>query len=597
MNKHGEGVNHMVSLTWKVGGVQGEGIDSTGDIFATTLNRLGYYLFAYRHFMSLIKGGHTNYKVRVANKLVGYHGDDLDILIAFDQETIDENARELKEDGVLIYDSSKLKSPVIPNGLQSNLCPVPVSDMAKELGSPIMKNMVASGVSAAIVGLPADAFDALIEERFSKKGEAVVESNRAAVRAGYEFAMEQYGVLNQLPEPQPAEDGGGHLFLSGNEAVGLGALAAGCRFLAAYPITPATEIMYTALAHFPKYGGKVLQAEDEIAACIMAIGANYTGVRAMTSTSGPGLSLMQEAIGLAGISETPLVIVDVMRGGPGTGLPTKTEQSDLNELVYGSHGEIPRIVLTPSTVEECFYYTAEAFNLAEKYQCPVIVATDLYLGMSKQSVPIGAIDFEKITIDRGDLISDEELLALAPGEFRRYAVTESGISKRSIPGQKNGRFVAMSNEHDEGANEEIEDPETRVLQMAKRIRKLDAFDPSALGVEYDGPETTELTLVGFGSTRAQIREAVEQLREKGIKVGHLQIKVVKPFPNASVKQYLVGAECILVVENNATGQLAELIRARVGFHNKIRSCLKFSGDPFTVEEILAHCKLEQGVGM
>lgn len=587
----------MVSLTWKVGGAQGEGIDSTGDIFATTLNRLGYYLFAYRHFMSLIKGGHTNYKVRVANKLVGYHGDDLDILIAFDQETIDENARELKEDGVLIYDSSKLKSPVIPNGLQSNLCPVPVSDMAKELGSPIMKNMVASGVSAAIVGLPADAFDALIEERFSKKGEAVVESNRAAVRAGYEFAMEQYGVLKQLPEPQPAEDGGGHLFLSGNEAVGLGALAAGCRFLAAYPITPATEIMYTALAHFPKYGGKVLQAEDEIAACIMAIGANYTGVRAMTSTSGPGLSLMQEAIGLAGISETPLVIVDVMRGGPGTGLPTKTEQSDLNELVYGSHGEIPRIVLTPSTVKECFYYTAEAFNLAEKYQCPVIVATDLYLGMSKQSVPVGVIDFEKITIDRGDLISDEELLALAPGEFRRYAVTESGISKRSIPGQKNGRFVAMSNEHDEGANEEIEDPETRVLQMAKRIRKLYAFDPSALGVEYDGPETTELTLVGFGSTRAQIREAVEQLREKGIKVGHLQIKVVKPFPNASVKQYLVGAERILVVENNATGQLAELIRARVGFHNKIRSCLKFSGDPFTVEEILAHCKLEQGVGM
>ncbi|MDN4594915.1 2-oxoacid:acceptor oxidoreductase subunit alpha [Polycladomyces subterraneus] len=585
----------MATLTWKVGGAQGEGIDSTGDIFATTLNRLGYYLFAYRHFMSLIKGGHTNYKVRVADHPVGYHGDDLDILIAFDQRTIDENAHELTEDSVLIYDSGKLKSPVIPDGVK--LCPVPVTNMAKDLGSPIMKNMVAGGVSAAIVGLSADAFDSLIEERFGKKGESMVQSNKAAVRAGFEFAMERYGVLKQLPNPQPAEDGGGHLFLSGNEAVGLGALAAGCRFLAAYPITPATEIMYTALAHFPKYGGKVLQAEDEIAACIMAIGANYAGVRAMTSTSGPGLSLMQEAIGLAGISETPLVIVDVMRGGPGTGLPTKTEQSDLNELVYGSHGEIPRIVLTPSTVEECFYYTAKAFNLAEKYQCPVIVATDLYLGMSKQSVPVGAIDFEKVTIDRGELISEEELLALGPGEYRRYAVTESGISKRSIPGQKYGRFVAMSNEHDEGANEEIEDPETRVQQMAKRMRKLDAFDPSALGVEYDGSETTELTLVGFGSTRAQIGEAVKQLRENGVKVGHLQIKVVKPFPDAMVKRYLSGAERILVVENNATGQLAELIRARVGFHNKIQSCLKFSGDPFTVEEILAHCKLEQEVGM
>ncbi|BCU82305.1 2-oxoglutarate ferredoxin oxidoreductase subunit alpha [Polycladomyces abyssicola] len=587
----------MATLTWKVGGAQGEGIDSTGDIFATTLNRLGYYLFTYRHFMSLIKGGHTNYKVRVAESPVRYHGDDLDILVAFDQRTIDENAHELTEDSVLIYDSGKLKSLVIPDGIQVKLCPVPVTDMAKELGSPIMKNMVASGVSAAIVGLSADAFDSLIEERFGKKGDSVVESNKAAVRAGFEFTMERYGVLKQLPNPQPADDGGGHLFISGNEAVGLGALAAGCRFLAAYPITPATEIMYTALAHFPRYGGKVLQAEDEIAACIMAIGANYAGVRAMTSTSGPGISLMQEAIGLAGISETPLVIVDVMRGGPGTGLPTKTEQSDLNELVYGSHGEIPRIVLTPSTVEECFYYTAEAFNLAEKYQCPVIVATDLYLGMSKQSVPVGAIDFEKVTIDRGELISDEELLALAPGEYRRYAVTESGISKRSIPGQKNGRFVAMSNEHDEGANEEIEDPETRVQQMAKRMRKLNAFDPSVLSVEYDGPETTKWTLVGFGSTRAQIGEAVKHLQDKGVKVGHLQIKVVKPFPDALVKRYLSGAERILVVENNATGQLAELIRARVGFHDRIQSCLKFSGDPFTVEEILAHCKLEQGVGL
>src|SRR5690606_22149454 len=475
------------------------------------------------------------------------------------------------------------------------LCPVPVTEMAKEVGSPIMKNMIACGVSAGLVGLSPDAFDSLIEDRFGKKGEQVVAKNKEAVKKGYDYALAHFGQLKKLPDPEPEEDGGGHLFLSGNEAVALGALAAGCRFLAAYPITPATEIMYAALAHFPRFGGKVIQAEDEIAACIMAIGANYAGVRAMTSTSGPGISLMQEAIGLAGITETPLVVVDVMRGGPGTGLPTKTEQSDLNELLYGSHGEIPRIVLTPTSVEECFRYTAEAFNLAEKYQCPVIVATDMFLGMSKQSVPVDAIDFSSISIDRGELISDEELAQMAQGAYRRSTVTESGISKRSIPGQKNGRFVALSNEHDDGAIEEIEDPQTRVEQMSKRMRKLKSFDADAIGYSYDGPETTEWTLVGFGSTAAQIQEAVAGLRSRGIRTGHLQLRVLNPFPDESVKRILEGAERMLVAENNATGLLAERIRARVGFHDNIASYLKFSGDPSTVKEILGHVHQEERV--
>src|SRR5690606_34184646 len=299
----------MTELTWKVGGAQGEGIDSTGEIFAMVLNRRGHYVFAYRNFMSLIKGGHTSYKVRVSPKKMGYHGDGLDILVAFDQRTVDENGWELNEGAALIYDSSRIRSLKAPEGKDIRLCPVPVTEMAKEVGSPIMKNMIACGVSAAMVGLTPDAFDSLIEDRFGKKGEQVVAKNKEAVQKGYEYALTHFGRIKELPAPEPAKDGGGHLFLSGNEATALGALAAGCRFLAAYPITPATEIMYTALAHFPRFGGKVVQAEDEIAACIMAIGANYAGVRAMTSTSGPGISLMQEAIGLSGITETPLVVV------------------------------------------------------------------------------------------------------------------------------------------------------------------------------------------------------------------------------------------------------------------------------------------------
>ncbi|MFS8579196.1 MAG: 2-oxoacid:acceptor oxidoreductase subunit alpha [Novibacillus thermophilus] len=583
-------------LTWKVGGAQGEGIDSTGEIFAMTLNRRGHYIFAYRHFMSLIKGGHTNFKVRVASDKVGYHGDGLDVLIAFDQKTIDYNWHELNENAVLIYDSSRIKSPSIPEDKPGvSLCPVPVTDMAKEVGSAIMKNMVACGVSAAVVGLKPDIFDTLIQDRFGKKGEKIVESNKSAIKAGYDYAMKQFGVLKSVPEATLEKDGGGHVFLSGNEAISMGALFAGCRFLAAYPITPATEILYWALAHWPKYGGKIVQAEDEIAACIMAIGANYAGTRAMTSTSGPGLSLMQEAIGLAGISETPLVIVDVMRGGPGTGLPTKTEQSDLNELMYGSHGEIPRIVLTPSTVEECFDFTIQAFNLAEKYQCPVIVASDLFLGMSKQSLSVDDIDLEHIEIDRGNILTDEQLAALEERAYQRYKITETGISPRTIPGQKNGMFTALSNEHSEGSPVEIEDPETRKRMMDKRMKKLNDFDFGERAYEYDGPEETDITLAGFGSTVSQMKEAQAILEREGLKVGRLTVKVVKPFPDEAVKRVLQGAGNIVVVENNATGQFADLLKQRVGFHDKISNCLKYDGDPFTVKEILDHCEQFKGV--
>ena len=583
-------------LTWKVGGAQGEGIDSTGEIFAMTLNRRGHYIFAYRHFMSLIKGGHTNFKVRVASDKAGYHGDGLDVLIAFDQKTIDYNWHELNENAVLIYDSSRIKSPSIPEDKPGvSLCPVPVTDMAKEVGSAIMKNMVACGVSAAVVGLKPDIFDTLIQDRFGKKGEKIVESNKSAIKAGYDYAMKQFGVLKSVPEATLEKDGGGHVFLSGNEAISMGALFAGCRFLAAYPITPATEILYWALAHWPKYGGKIVQAEDEIAACIMAIGANYAGTRAMTSTSGPGLSLMQEAIGLAGISETPLVIVDVMRGGPGTGLPTKTEQSDLNELMYGSHGEIPRIVLTPSTVEECFDFTIQAFNLAEKYQCPVIVASDLFLGMSKQSLSVDDIDLEHIEIDRGNILTDEQLAALEERAYQRYKITETGISPRTIPGQKNGMFTALSNEHSEGSPVEIEDPETRKRMMDKRMKKLNDFDFGERAYEYDGPEETDITLAGFGSTVSQMKEAQAILEREGLKVGRLTVKVVKPFPDEAVKRVLQGAGNIVVVENNATGQFADLLKQRVGFHDKISNCLKYDGDPFTVKEILDHCEQFKGV--
>lgn len=576
----------MTEIGWKVGGKQGEGIDSTGDIYAIAMHRMGYYVFTYRHFMSLIKGGHTNYKIRVANRVVRHHGDVVHILIAFDQTTIDYNWHEMVDGGIVIYDSSAFQA-TRPDDRDVHVFGIPLTEIAKQVGSPIMKNMVAIGVTAAINQLNPDDFLPIVEDKFGKKGQTVVASNMEALQAGFSHYQEHYTV--HFPAPQkPKQDGGHeHLYASGNQATGFGALAAGCRILAAYPITPATEIMYWLLQHFPKHGGIVLQAEDEIAAVNMAIGANFTGVRAMTSTSGPGFSLMMEALGLSGMSETPLVIVDVQRSGPSTGLPTKTEQSDLNEALYGTHGETERIVLTPRTVEECYLYTAEAFNLAETYQCPVIVLSDLYMGMSAQS--IDSFPTEKVSIRRGKLMTDEELSGLERYSYQRYdASVEDGISPRALPGQKGGRYVALGNEHN-GIGIEVEDLETRLAQVAKRSRKLENFQHES-GVTVDGPVEATTAIIGFGSTWGVMEEVREDLAASGLAVKHIHFSRVAPFPLADFQAAMADVEMALVVELNTTGQLADVIRQHAGYHDKLHSCLKYDGDPIAKHEVMTRAK-------
>ncbi|HOB08932.1 MAG: 2-oxoacid:acceptor oxidoreductase subunit alpha [Limnochordia bacterium] len=566
----------MQQLTWKVGGAQGEGIDSTGEILGTVLCRLGYHTFAYRHFMSLIKGGHTNYKIRVADRTVHYHGDLTDILIAFDQRTIDENREELHQGSIVIHDAA-----FEPQGVASiQTCAVPMRQIAEELGNAIIKNMVAIGVTAAALNLDPAPFLQTVATRFAGKGEKIIAMNNSAIQQGYDYYRRHEQRRFSLPTRKADEP---LILISGNEAAGFGALAGGCRFLAAYPITPATEIMYWLVNHLPDYGGKVVQVEDEIGACLMAVGASYAGVRAMTSTSGPGFSLMQEAIGFAGIAEIPIVIVDVQRGGPATGLPTRTEQSDLNEILYGAHGEIPRIVMAPATITDCFYRMIDAFNLAEHYQCVVIVATDMFLGMSKQSA--AEFDFNAVKVERSGLISDESLTKLQPGTFKRYALTESGISPRSLPGQANGMYVALSNEHDEHAREEVEDRHNRITQMQKRFRKLSPFSPSQWGTMYSGCDEPDLLLVGCGSTYAQLSEARLALEQAGKKVAHLHLQILAPFPKAAAAPLIAKAQKCLVVDNNFTGQLGMLLKREIGFHHKYISHNRYDGLPLTVVEI------------
>ena len=571
-------------LSWKVGGQQGEGIESTGEIFSIALNRLGYYLYGYRHFSSRIKGGHTNNKIRVSTTEVRSVSDDLDILVAFDQETIDVNYKELHENGVIIADSKI--NPKKPEGLKASLYAVPFTEIATDLGTSLMKNMVAVGATCAVLNLNINVFEVVVQEIFGRKGQQIVSKNMEAIQAGYDYLKEQITENSKLMELDKA-DGQKRLFMIGNDAIALGAIAGGCRFMAAYPITPASEIMEYLIKKLPALGGAVIQTEDEIAAATMAIGANYGGVRAITASAGPGLSLKMEAIGLSGMTETPLVIVDTQRGGPSTGLPTKQEQSDLMAMIYGTHGEIPKIVLAPSTVQEAFYDTAEAFNLAEEYQCPVIILSDLQLSLGKQTVE--PLEFDKVEIRRGKLITEDLPEIENKGYFKRYEITEDGVSPRVIPGVKNGIHHVTGVEHDE-TGKPSESAVNRNLQMDKRFRKVEK-------VKFDTPvyknsphEEADLLIIGFNSTRGAIEEAMVRLEKDGMKVNNAHIRLIHPFPTDELLPLVRAAKKVAVVENNATGQLANIIKMNVGYNEKIKKILKYDGNPFLPHEVHTKCK-------
>ncbi|MFB6802228.1 2-oxoacid:acceptor oxidoreductase subunit alpha [Peribacillus butanolivorans] len=573
-------------LSWKVGGQQGEGIESTGEIFCIALNRLGYYLYGYRHFSSRIKGGHTNNKIRVSTTETRAISDDLDILVAFDQETIDVNYKELHEGGIIIADA-KFK-PVCPEDTKAELYIVPFTEIAAELGTSLMKNMVAIGATCAVLGMEISVFNDVVDEIFGRKGEEIVKKNMDAITAGYKAMEVLLGEKLGAMELEKA-DGQKRLFMIGNDAIALGAVAGGCRFMAAYPITPASEIMEYLIKKLPQLGGTVIQTEDEIAAATMAIGANYGGVRAITASAGPGLSLKMEAIGLAGITETPIVIVDTQRGGPSTGLPTKQEQSDLMAMIYGTHGEIPKIVMAPSTVEEAFYDTAEAFNLAEEYQCPVIILSDLQLSLGKQTVQ--PLDYSKVEIRRGKLVDFEIEEPENKSYFKRYKVTEDGVSPRVVPGMKNGIHHVTGVEHDE-TGRPSETAVNRKVQMDKRMRKLNNLANTFHTPVYKNTphEEADLLILGFNSTRGTIDEAIGRLETDGVKVNHAQIRLIHPFPTDEVLSLVQSAKKVVVIENNATGQLANIIKMNVGHVNKIKSILKYDGNPFLPHEIHTQCK-------
>jgi len=565
-------------VNFMVGGEAGQGLQSVGFILAKAFTQGGFHVFADQDYESRVRGGHNFFRVRVKDSRVGAIAEAVDMLIVFNKESIDLHQAELAERGVIVFDGEKIKDI----GADSRLFSVPLNRLAEErAGNKLMANTVAVGAALDLVGYDFEILERVLLERFGR-GE-VGENNVKAARAGYEYTQENFkGEFDCRLSPISNVK---RMLLTGNDAVALGAIAAGCKFMAGYPMTPSSSIMEYMAAKARDLDLVMIHAEDEISAMNMTIGVAYAGVRAMTATSGGGFCLMVEGLGLAGITETPVVVVNGQRPGPAIGLPTMTEQSDLEFVLHAAHGEFPRAVLAPATIEDAFWLTIKAFNLAEKYQLPVIILTDQHLASSYTTVDL--FDLSKVTIERGLLFSAEQA---SKSEYKRHKITKSGISPRAFPGQEGTLVVTDSDEHDEQGHL-IEDAETRTQMMQKRMRKMFSLKQEISPPQLYGPKKAETLLIGWGSTYGALREAVDILRKEGVSVNLLHLNELWPFPTERVADVIDKAQHNYVIENNATGQLSHLIQAETARKVSGR-ILKYDGRPFTPAYIAQEVKKE-----
>jgi 2-oxoglutarate ferredoxin oxidoreductase subunit alpha len=572
-------------LSWKIGGEAGYGIMTTGLIFAKVCSRAGLRVFDHVEYPSLIRGGHNTYQVRAEVEEVFSHVKHVDLLVALNEETIDKHKEELAPGGRIIYDGDII--PLSKEDLRREdvkLYHIPLLRLAEESGGRrIMINSVALGASVALIGFDFEMISDVIRDVYRGKAKETIEFNIKAAKLGYDYVKSKE-MEKDFRRKLPKVAGKRRMLLTGNEAVGLGAIKAGCKFYAAYPMTPSSSILHFMASQERNFSLVVKHTEDEIAAINMAIGAGFAGARAMTATSGGGFSLMSEALGLAAITETPIVVVVCQRPGPSTGLPTRTEQGDLKFVLHASQGDFPRFVIAPGDIEECFYKTIEAFNLGEKYQCPVILILDKYLSESHKTAE--EFDVSGIKIERGLLLSNEELERIE--EFKRYEFTETGISPRTIPSQRRGIFTATGNEHDE-TGYLSEDKTVRTKMMDKRFRKFEQAEKEIPEPKLFGPKNAEVTIIAWGSTKGPVKEAMRLLDSDGVKANFLQILYVSPFPTNTVSKIIETSKKTVIVENNKTAQLASLIKEKTGKEIEYK-ILKYDGRQFFPTEIYQRVK-------
>jgi 2-oxoglutarate ferredoxin oxidoreductase subunit alpha len=574
-----------LDLNILIGGEAGQGVQSVGIILAKTLAYGDFHVFADQDYESRIRGGHNFFRIRVKDSEVLAFSDELDMLIALNRETIELHQKELKPGGVIIYDGDQINT--LPEN--SSYINVPLLKLSgAAVKNALMANTVAAGAAIGLIGYDFDLLAFILKSEFAQHGEQIVKDNISAAWAGYKLARERSAGLG-LPSLRPTISNIRRLLLNGNEALSLGAMAGGCKFLAGYPMTPSSSILEYMADKGRRYGVVTIHTEDELSAMNMAVGAGYTGVRSMVATSGGGFALMVEALALAGMTETPVVMVLGQRPGPATGLPTRTEQAELWFALHAGHGEFPRAVLAPSTVREAFYAPIKAFNLAEKYQTPVIILTDHHLASSYSTVE--RFDLSRVKIERGDLLSEEALNEMK--DYQRHLFTSSGISPRALPGQGKALVVTDSDEHDE-AGHMIEDAATRKMQVQKRLRKLNGLRREIAEPELKTAPDARATLIGWGSTYGAISGSAALLKQEGHPVNTLHLSEIWPFPAQAVTAALGKSSRNIVIENNATAQMAGLIRRETGIQASA-SLLKFDGRPLSSKEIAD--RLHEEVGL
>lgn len=565
----------------KIAGQAGAGVMTTGRLMIKCFTRGGFNAIGYPEYPSLIRGGHNTVQVRVSNKPINSPLQTQDLVIALNKDAVFYHMETMNEKGILIYDQlidvSKFK--VRP---EVKMYAMPLTKLTQDAGgTEQMKNTVALGAALAVVDYPLEILAEIMKDEFGRKGEEVVKKNIEAAKVGYDFVKNSGIKSAKLLKPISDKR---KIVITGNEAITLGAIQCGVKFYAAYPMTPASTILHYMIECEQRFGLVVKQTEDEIAAMNYAIGASFAGARSMVGTSGGGFALMVEALGLAAISETPIVVAMAQRVGPSTGMPTWTEQGDLRFVLHASQGDFLRVVLAPGDVQESFFLTAKALNIAEKYQVPVFVLTDKNLGESVFSTE--KFNLKKVKIERGKVAT--ELPALEPmTRWKRYAFSDDGVSERAFPGTPNGIHVASSYEHDEHGFSS-ESFSMRTKQVQKRAKKI-----AAILDEMDPPKTygslaknAEVVLIGWGSQKLSILDALAILEHKGIKAKFVHFNHIYPIDEKTIKKAVHGAKVTIMIENNSTAQFAGILRELSGVEMDFH-ILKYDGRPFFPEQIAA----------
>ncbi|HWG16528.1 MAG TPA: 2-oxoacid:acceptor oxidoreductase subunit alpha [Acidobacteriaceae bacterium] len=565
------------TFTIGIGGAAGQGVATPGDILAVLFSRRGLHLNAYNAYQSIIRGGHTFLTIRTGVDPVENMGDDLDCLIPLNQDTMNRHLRLLTDGGACIYNADSIKPGEAAAGVQ--LCPIPVSTLADITRNKVAQNTLALGAALSMMGVGFAAIESIMASQFGRKGEAVVKENVDIARTGYDYATKNF---KPFAKPLPMTDNK-YAVLSGNTALAMGGAAAGVKFYCAYPMSPSTGVLHWMAGHGRKAGIMVRQVEDEIGVINMAIGAAHAGVRSMCATSGGGFALMSEGLGLSAMAEIPVVVIDCMRAGPSTGVPTKTEQGDLWQMLGAAFGDYPRVIAAPVDIGDCFTLMAEIFNVTDKFQVPGLVLCDLLLSEGRLSVDPAKLDF-KPHIDRGEMITSN---GTPHGEYLRYKITDSGVSPRAIPGVEGHTHVVSSDEHDENGvliSDEYTNHAKRRLMMEKRMRKVQGIEAMVPKPKLEGPADADVTLIGWGSTDGTIREARAQLARQGIKANQLQIRWLVPLHGDEIVRLLKGAKKTIIVENNFSGQFARYLRSETSYvaDGHIR---KYDGEPFMPHHI------------